>query len=170
MFLTEFIFKWPVKRFPEFSILTFCKYSMNLIISRSSCRGCYTKKVFSKISQNSQGNTFVGVSYSIWLFIYKRNGVVVKVRQKWLQTRKHFVKYLENWWKILLQSNVWLFSQNIHRIFSKCQCRFRKGHIPQHCLLYMLEKIKQAGDNNSNFVQTCLKHLIVLTMNFSLLN
>ena len=36
-------------------------------------------------------------------------------------------------------------------IFSKYQCGFRKGHSPQHCLLYMTEKIKQARDNNNVF-------------------
>ena len=36
-------------------------------------------------------------------------------------------------------------------IFSKYQCGFRKGHSPQHCLLYMIEKIKQARDNNNVF-------------------
>ena len=29
--------------------------------------------------------------------------------------------------------------------------RFRKGHSPQHCLLYIIEKIKQARDNNNAF-------------------
>ena len=36
-------------------------------------------------------------------------------------------------------------------IFSKYQCGFRKGHSPQHCLLYMTEKIKQARNNNNAF-------------------
>ena len=36
-------------------------------------------------------------------------------------------------------------------IFSKYQCGFRKGNSPQHCLLYMTEKIKQARDNDNVF-------------------
>ena len=36
-------------------------------------------------------------------------------------------------------------------IFSKYQCRFRKGHSPQPCLLCMIEKINQASDNNNVF-------------------
>ena len=34
-------------------------------------------------------------------------------------------------------------------ILSKYQCGFRKGHSPQHSLLYMIERIKQVGDNNN---------------------
>ena len=37
-------------------------------------------------------------------------------------------------------------------IFSKYQCGFRKRHSLQHCLLYMIEKIKLARDNNNVFV------------------
>ena len=36
-------------------------------------------------------------------------------------------------------------------IFSKYQCGFREGYSPQHCLLYMIEKIKQARNNNNVF-------------------
>ena len=36
-------------------------------------------------------------------------------------------------------------------IFSKYQCGFRKGDSPQHCLLYMIEKIKQTRDNDNVF-------------------
>ena len=36
-------------------------------------------------------------------------------------------------------------------IFSKYQYGFRKGHSPQHCLLHMIEKIKQARDNANVF-------------------
>ena len=36
--------------------------------------------------------------------------------------------------------------------FSKHQRGFRKGHSPQHCLLYMIEKLKQSRDNNNVFV------------------
>ena len=35
--------------------------------------------------------------------------------------------------------------------FFKLSMRFRKGHTPQHCLLYMIQKIKQARDNNNVF-------------------
>ena len=31
-------------------------------------------------------------------------------------------------------------------IFSKYLCGFRRGHSTQHCLLYMLEKLKKARD------------------------
>ena len=34
---------------------------------------------------------------------------------------------------------------------SKYQCRFRKGHGTQHCLLLMLEKWKKALDNKESF-------------------
>ena len=37
------------------------------------------------------------------------------------------------------------------RIFLKYQCGFRKGHSPHHCLVYMIEKIKEAIDNNYGF-------------------
>ena len=36
-------------------------------------------------------------------------------------------------------------------ILSKFQCGFRKGFSTQHCLLLMLEKWKQAVDNNKVF-------------------
>ena len=36
-------------------------------------------------------------------------------------------------------------------IFAKYQCVFRKGRNLQHCLLYMIEKITQARDNNKVF-------------------
>ena len=56
------------------------------------------------------------------------------------------------------------------RICPKYQCGFTKGTV---CLLYVIEKIKQAKDNNNVFaavLQACLKLLTVLTMSFSLLN
>ena len=40
------------------------------------------------------------------------------------------------------------------RTFSKYQRGFRKGHSPQHCLLYMIENIKQARDNVCSTVLT----------------
>ena len=55
----------------------------------------------------------------------------------------------------------------LDRNFSKCQCGFRKGHSPQHCLLYMIDIIITLL---LQFSQTCLKRLIVSTTNFSLLN
>ena len=36
-------------------------------------------------------------------------------------------------------------------IFPKYPCGFRKRYSPQLCLLYMIEKIKQARDNNNVF-------------------
>ena len=36
-------------------------------------------------------------------------------------------------------------------IFSKYQCGFRKGHSAQHCLLLMIEKIKQIRDEKNFF-------------------
>ena len=36
-------------------------------------------------------------------------------------------------------------------ILWKCQCRFRKDHDIQHCLLLMLEKWKKALDNKEAF-------------------
>ena len=56
------------------------------------------------------------------------------------------------------------------RIYPKYQNGFTKGTV---CLLYVIEKIKQAKDNNNVFaavLQACLKLLTVLTMSFSLLN
>ena len=49
-------------------------------------------------------------------------------------------------------------------ILSKFQCGFRKGFSTQHCLLLMLEKWKQAVDNNKVFggpITDLSKHLIV---------
>ena len=37
------------------------------------------------------------------------------------------------------------------RTFSKYQCGFRKGHSPQHGLLYIIEKIKHTRNNNNVF-------------------
>ena len=58
------------------------------------------------------------------------------------------------------------------RIFSKFQCGFRKGHSPQPCLLYMIEKIKQAKDNNvfAAFLADLSKAFDLSIMNFSLLD
>ena len=56
-------------------------------------------------------------------------------------------------------------------IFSKYQCGFMKGHSPQHCLLYMTEKIKQARYNNNVFaavltdlskVFDCINHELLI--------
>ena len=56
-------------------------------------------------------------------------------------------------------------------IFSKYQCGFSKGHSPQHCPLYMTEKIKQGRDNNNVFAAVltnlpkpfdCIKHELLI--------
>ena len=58
-------------------------------------------------------------------------------------------------------------------IFSKYQCGFRKGNSLQHCLLYMIEKIKQARDNNNVFVAVltdlskvfdCITHKLLIAI------
>ena len=54
-------------------------------------------------------------------------------------------------------------------IVSKYQCGFRKEHSPQHCLLYMTEKLNKPEIIITflpQFLQTCLKRLIVSTTNF----
>ena len=57
-------------------------------------------------------------------------------------------------------------------IFSKYHCKFKKGHSPQHCILYLIEKIKQARDYNDVFVEgltdfskafDCIKHELFIT-------
>ena len=42
-------------------------------------------------------------------------------------------------------------SDYFESFLSKCQCGFRKGYSPQHCLLPMLEKWKSATDNRKMF-------------------
>ena len=42
-------------------------------------------------------------------------------------------------------------SDYFESFLSKCQCGFRKGYSPQHCLLPMLEKWKSAIDNRKMF-------------------
>ena len=59
--------------------------------------------------------------------------------------------------------------------FFKLSMRFRKGHTPQHCLLYMIQKIKQARDNNNVFAAVltdlskafdCINHeLLIANLN-----
>ena len=79
---------------------------------------------------------------------------VVPVHKKKKRTDKNNcrpVSILSNISKIYERS----FSNQMYdyfdSIFLKYQCGFRKGHIPQHCLLYMTQKIKQARDNNNLF-------------------
>ena len=57
------------------------------------------------------------------------------------------------------------------RTFSRYQYGFRKGHSPQHCLLYMTEKLNKQEITITfllQFLQTSVKHLIASTMNLLL--
>ena len=87
-------------------------------------------------------------------FIQLFNSEVVPVCKKKKRTDKN------NYRPVSILSNISnIYERSFHNqmydyfdsIFSKYQCGFRKGHNPQHCLLYMIEKNKQARDNNKVF-------------------
>ena len=57
-------------------------------------------------------------------------------------------------------------------ILSKFQCGFRKGYSAQHCLLYMIEKIRKIKDSEGFFAAIitdlskafdCISHELLLT-------
>ena len=98
--------------------------------------------------------------------VYKKKKRTDKNNYRPVGILSNFSKIYE---RFLLQSNVWLFWQNLPEILVWIYER----HSPQHCLLHVIEKIKKAKDNNNVFaavLQACLKLLIILTMSFSLLN
>ena len=99
---------------------------------------------------------------------------VVPVYKKKKRTDKNNdrpVSILSNTSKIYERSFYNQMYDYFDRTFSRYQYGFRKGHSPQHCLLYMTEKIKQARDNNNVFTAVltdfckafdCINHELII--------
>ena len=67
---------------------------------------------------------------------------VYKKKKRTDKNNKRHVSILSNVSKIYERSFYSQMYDYFDSMFSKYQCGFRKGHSPQHCLLYMTEKIK----------------------------
>ena len=105
-----------------------------------------------------------------WSFNTAEVGRLYKKKKRTDKNNYRPVGILSNFSKIYESSFYNQMFDYFDRICPKYQSGFTKGTV---CLLYVIEKIKQAKDNNNVFaavLQACLKLLIVLTMSFSLLN
>ena len=71
--------------------------------------------------------------------IFKKNDRVIKENYRPVSILPTFSKIYEK----ILYAQIYNY---FNKIFSKHLCGFRKGHSTQHCLLFMLEILKQSLD------------------------
>ena len=82
-----------------------------------------------------------------------KNTIITPVHKKGTKTSNdHYrpVSILSNISKIYDSFIFKQMSEHFESILSKYQCSYRKGFIPQHCLLAVLEKWKLPVDNKKN--------------------
>ena len=71
--------------------------------------------------------------------LYKKTDRLLKVNYRPVSILPTLSKVYEN----VLHTQIYTYFNNI---FSKFLCGYRKGYSTQHCLLYMLEKLKASLD------------------------
>ena len=92
----------------------------------------------------------------------------IQNQQNKLQVSQYTFILFQVIWKTNVQTTV-----HLETILSLSQCGFRKGYSSQHCLLVIIEKIKEAVDNGNEFgapLTDLLKVLIALIIHYYLQN